>query len=158
MSQAPVTDEGKQAFLDALAKTGIIGSACRAAGVSRSAVYVWRQNDEQFADAYTEALADAHDTIEAEAHRRAVEGVTRQRALGSGENMQIIEELVYSDSLILALLKAKKPDEFAERTKAELTSPDGSLKPEHPTEAAARIASLFDEARRRREASDPLFE
>ena len=155
----PHDDTTKQAFLDALAKTGNVGLSLRASGIaSRQTVNAWRRDDEVFSAAYDEAIEDANDTLEAEAHRRAVEGVTRLKALGSGENMTIVEEVSYSDTLLLALLKANKPEKFAERSKTELTSPDGSFKPDSSTESAARIAALLDEARRRREAGDPLFE
>ena len=119
-----------------------------------------RDTDEQFSDAYDEAIANAADLAESELRRRAIDGVTRVKALGSGDNMTIIEEQQYSDTLLLALNKALKPEKFADRSKTELTSPDGSMSPAAgDTQAAARIAALLEEAKRRREAdSDPLFE
>lgn len=164
---APFDDTTKQAFLDALAESGIVATACRAAGIkSRISITNWREKDEAFNTAYLEAMAEAADGLEAEARRRAVEGVVRVKMIGSGDNAQIIDEIQYSDSLLSQLLKAKKPDEFAERSKTELSNPDGTLKNENDTSAAVRIAALLEEARRRRDAaseegdaeSDPLFE
>jgi hypothetical protein len=153
---APTTDEQRQTFLDALAKSGVIADACAAASVSRRQVYEWRK-DEQFEHAYKEACEEAADGLESEARRRAVEGVTRKRYNKDGDI--ISEEMVYSDTLLLALLKARKPNDFAERSKTEISNPDGSLKPDSPVEAGARIAALLEEAKRRREAGvDPLFE
>ena len=43
--------ETRQAFLDALARTGVIGTACAAAGITRPTVYAWRQ-DPDFEAAY----------------------------------------------------------------------------------------------------------
>lgn len=159
MSQA-YTDADKQKFLDHLAKTGVVAEALAAAGIkTRPTIIRWRETDEQFAAAYNDALADAADSLEAEARRRAVEGVVRTKVIGKGEDARVVDELHYSDSLLLALLKAKKPDEFAERTKTELTNPDGTFKPENETAAAARIAAIFEAAKKRRAAGeeDDLF-
>lgn len=157
------TDTTKQDFLDALAKSGVVGDAMLVAGIkARQTIKRWREEDELFAEAYNDAVADASDTLEAEARRRAVEGVVSIKWVGKGEDREPVEEVKYSDTLLLALLKAKKPDEFAERSKTEISNPDGSLKPENETEAAVRIAALLDAAKRRRDEgaadSDPLFE
>lgn len=152
-----LSDETKQLFLDALARTGIVADALRESGIKTYAtISKWRREDEQFSAAYDEALDFAADALEAEARRRAIEGVRRTRYDKDGK--LIAEEQVYSDTLLIHLLKANKPEKFAERTKSEITSPDGSFKPDNGTESAARIAALLDEARRRREAGDPLFE
>jgi hypothetical protein len=151
------TDNDKQLFLDALARTGIIADACREAKVSRPAVHSWRSKDPEFSAAYDAALEDAGDALESEARRRAIEGVERRRFDKDGN--VVLEEVVYSDSLMALLLKANKPDKFADRSKSEITSPDGSLRPAEPTEAAARMIAILDEAKRRKEAgSDPLFD
>ena len=156
-----ISDTQKQEFLEELARTGIVADAMRFAGIAaRNTIYRMRDTDEQFSDAYDEAIANAADLAESELRRRAIDGVTRVKALGSGDNMTIIEEQQYSDTLLLALNKALKPEKFADRSKTELTSPDGSMSPAAgDTQAAARIAALLEEAKRRREAdSDPLFE
>lgn len=155
------TDDQRQTFLDAFARCGIVKTALLAAGCTRAQLARWRRED-AFDAAYLEAQEDANDLLEGEARRRAFEGVVRERCLGAGDNARFIEELVYSDPLLLALLKANRPEKFAERTKSEITNPDGSLRPENATEGAARIAALLEEARRRRDASaiaedDDLF-
>lgn len=147
------TDNDKQLFLDTLARTGIIADACREAHVGRTAVKRWQDTDEQFSAAYDEALEDASDALESEARRRAIEGVERRRFDKDGN--VVLEETVYSDSLMALLLKANKPDKFADRSKTELSNPDGSLRTTEPTEAAARIAALLDSARRRRDDAAP---
>lgn len=156
----PYTDTDKQTFLDALAKCGIVSDALRAAGIkTRATVNRWREEDEAFSDAYDEALETAADTLEAEARRRAVEGVVSIKWVGKGDNREPVEEVRYSDPLLIALLKANKPDKFADRSKTELSNPDGSLQPENEVQAAARIAALLDAARHRKDGSgDPLFE
>lgn len=150
------TDDQRQTFLDVLARTGIIADACREAGTTRTTVRNWRNSDEVFNAAYDEAMEEAADAVESELRRRAIEGVTRQKMIGSGDNAILIEEQQYSDTLILALAKATKPDKFAERTKAEITSPDNAFKPADPTQAAARLASILDAARERKARGETL--
>lgn len=150
---ATKTDTDKQTFLDALAKTGVVADACGMAKTTRPTVAKWRANDEEFAAAYDNAMEDALDTIESAARTRAVQGVTRKRYDKEGNLLS--EEIVYSDSLAMFLLKGGRPEKFADRTKSEITSPDGSLKPTSDTEAAARLAALLDDARRRRTNTPP---
>ncbi|KFH18415.1 hypothetical protein ELZ19_06790 [Brucella abortus] len=76
-------DARKTAFLEAYARTGVIGDGCRAAGVSRSTYKRWRygskatgeEPDEEFDRACQDALDCAVDDAELELRRRAVEGV-----------------------------------------------------------------------------------
>lgn len=152
---APKTDDDKQAFLDALSKSGLIADACIVAGIERTSPHRWRKEDPQFAQAFDDALEFAGDSLEKEARRRAMEGVHRKRYDKDGN--LISEEIVYSDTLMLALLKANKPDKFIDRSKAEISNPDGSLKPDSPTDAAARIAAILEEGRRRRDQQDDIF-
>ena len=149
------TDENKELFLEALARSGVIGSACRAAGISRATAVRWRKEDPLFLEAFNDALADASDELEHEARRRAYEGVTSEKIIGSGDNARVVIETRYSDTLMLALLKAKKPDEFADRSKTEFSNPDGTMRPESTDNAAVRLAAILDEARRRRDNGDP---
>lgn len=148
------SDDDKQSFLDTLARTGVILDACTAIGCSRSTVTLWR-NDPQFNEAYEQALLDAADGLESEARRRAVEGVVRVRFDKAGN---AYDEITYSDPLLLALLKARKPHEFAERSKSEISGPEGKPIETNDMSAAVRLASLLEEARvRRAQAEDDLF-
>lgn len=156
----PATDEQKQTFLDALAKCGVVSDALGAAGISsHSTVRGWRQ-DPAFDEAYRDALETSADTLESEARRRAVEGIEVKRY--DKEGQLVATEYRYSDPLLMFLLKGNKPDKFAERTKNELSSPDGSMTPTADTQTAARLVAILDEARRRRDAAsddaDPMFE
>ena len=56
-------------------------------------------------------MAQATDILEREARRRAVEGVVHYVRGPDGE---LLEERRYSDSLLLALLKAHRPGHFRE--------------------------------------------
>src|SRR4051794_24210711 len=79
MGKAAGTDieAAKARFLAELGRHGIVREACRAAGVSRSTAYLMKKDDAAFGAAWTEALSEAADAVEYEAHRRSVEGVER---------------------------------------------------------------------------------
>ena len=94
----------KKAFLEELRQKYSVYHACKAAGIGRTTVYAWRQDDEEFAKAWDAALADAADVLEASAYQRALEGDT---------------------TLTIFLLKGAMPDKYKERTSTELTGAGG---------------------------------
>jgi hypothetical protein len=108
------------AFLAHLAETGILSDAAAAAGVDRSNVFRRRQDDPEFAQAVEQAIDMAADKLEAEARRRALEGVEEPVYQGG----QLVgTKRVYSDSLLALLLKGRRKKVFAERI--EQTGADG---------------------------------
>lgn len=108
------------AFLAALAECGILTQASEAAGVDRATVWRRRQDDAEFSAACDQAIDMAADKLEAEARRRAVEGVEEPVYQGG----QLIgTKTVYSDSLLALLLKGRRKRVFAERV--EQTGADG---------------------------------
>ena len=108
------------AFLAHLAETGILSDAAAAANVDRSNVWRRRQDDAEFAQAVEQALDMAADKLEAEARRRALEGVEEPVYQGG----QLVgTRTVYSDSLLALLLKGRRKKVFAERI--EQTGADG---------------------------------
>lgn len=62
-------------FLEQLTATGNVSLSASSAGTTTSAVYALKRRDADFAAAWDQALEDAADTLEAEARRRAVQGV-----------------------------------------------------------------------------------
>jgi len=108
------------AFLAHLAETGILSDAAAAAGVDRSNVWRRRQEDAEFAQAVEQALDMATDKLEAEARRRALDGVEEPVYQGG---QQVGTRTVYSDSLLALLLKGRRKKVFAERI--EQTGADG---------------------------------
>jgi AcrR family transcriptional regulator len=62
-------------FLEALADTGVVTDAAKAAGINSTTVYARRRGDADFAAAWEQALEDSADALEREARRRAVRGV-----------------------------------------------------------------------------------
>ena len=110
----------KRVFLNHLALSANVTSSARVARVERGTVYRWKEQDPVFADAWAQALEEATDILEAEARRRAVEGI-EEPILSRGE---IINDPVtgsrlmrrrYSDGLMRFLLKAHRPSRFGER-------------------------------------------
>jgi hypothetical protein len=114
------------AFLGALVEMGQVGKAAVAAGVDRRTVWVRRQEDAEFARAYEEAMGAAATLLEDEAVRRAQEGVRRLKFNSkTGEPYVDPEtgkpyvEHEYSDTLLLALLRAHLPERYRERRQVE---------------------------------------
>lgn len=158
MAEIKTNDELKQAYLDALAERGVMTHACKAVGISRVLVGKWRLADAQFTIAESEAKDEAADMLEAEAYRRAFDGVENTKYAGSGENIREYVETRYSDTLTMFLLKGFRPDKYRERTSTELSGPGGQPVELDATSAAARLAGILEAARQRKEAdSDPLF-
>ena len=85
--------------------------------------------DLDFAAAWEEAEERAVDRLEAEAWRRAVDGVP-EPLVSSGkvvrdDDGQPLAIRRYSDTLMLALLKARRPEKFKDRAVVEHDIADG---------------------------------
>jgi hypothetical protein len=111
--------ERQQQFLEYLAETGNVSRAAKLVGSSTARVYAMRHNDPAFRQAWDEAEEIAADRLEAEAWRRAVEGV-EEPAVNAGrlvrdEAGNAVMVRRYSDMLLLALLKAHRPAKFNTR-------------------------------------------
>ncbi len=106
----------KRAFLEDFRLYGGVTRACEVAGVSRVTYQKWREHDERFDQDCNRAIVEAVDRLEEEARRRAFDGVVREKGIyykGTAIGKEIITE--YSDTLLLALLKAHKPEKYKER-------------------------------------------
>ena len=108
-------------FLATFRKTGNVTQACGQTKTQRSTVYKWQEHDDAFAAAYRQAELEATELLEAEAHRRAVDGTRRLKfgkdgdALTDPETGELYVELQYSDALLMFLLKARAPEKYRER-------------------------------------------
>ena len=114
----------KRAFLEAFALMGIVRHACESVPVDRTTVWDWRQDDPVFAADFKKAQEDAADRLEAEAFRRAHDGVERYVTNNKGVvylDGQPLVERVYSDSLMQTLLRAHRPERFRERSSVDLS-------------------------------------
>lgn len=116
----------QRAFLAALAETGIVTYAAKAAKVDAATAYSLRQVDEGFAEKWRLAREGAADRMEKEALRRAVQGVDEPVFGSGGTGMGTVEVgsiRRYSDTLLIFMLKGIRPDKYRERR--ELVGADG---------------------------------
>lgn len=102
----------QEGFLTHLRETGNVSAAARAAGTCRSRCYEWRRRDRGFAAAWADALEEAADRLEMEAFRRAVTGVGEDRFF---QGSVVGEVTRYSDSLLMFLLRARRPATYGLR-------------------------------------------
>lgn len=108
-----ITTEEKQKFVDGLAEGLSVIDAAGTTGRARQSFYRLREGDPEFASAWKTAYAEGTDLLEKEAERRALEGVSR-RSYDKDGNL-IREEQVYSDTLMIFMLKARRPNKFRDR-------------------------------------------
>lgn len=81
-----------------------VAGACRSAGISRVAAYAWRNDDAEFAAEWDDAVEAGTDNLEDIAVKRASDS---------------------SDTLLIFLLKARRPDKFKDKIVNEHTGKDG---------------------------------
>jgi hypothetical protein len=121
----PKFTKARQAeFIEQLRRCGNVSEAARLIGVPRPTVYDQRERDEEFASAWTDAIAEAMDGLEAEARRRAVDGYEQEVFYG-GKRCGTVRK--YSDGLLTFLLRAHRPDLFQEERRAETGADSGVL-------------------------------
>jgi hypothetical protein len=107
------TPKLRAAFLGALAETGgNVTAACKKAKLPRATAYEWRDEDEAFRKDWDAALEIGTDALEDEALRRARDGV-KKPIYQQGKRVGYVQE--YSDTLLIFMLKARRPDKFRER-------------------------------------------
>lgn len=106
-----------------------VAAACRVVGISRQLAYVRRAEDPEFRDSWVEAVDVSIDLMEQIAHRRATTGEartvvsTRRRRELNAEGVLVVVaeettetvETHVSDSLLVTMLKAHRPDRYRER-------------------------------------------
>lgn len=171
-------------FFSELAIDGNVTRASRCANLDYKSLYRQRKMDAEFADRWTAALDSYADTLEAEAFRRAVQGVSKpisyqgqftyemerdakgrviydevdegqqdkdgkpilskvpRYKLDEHGRPTVVAIKEYSDSILLAMLKAKKPQEYRDNSRVELGNVPGETfkTDETPLQAARKIA------------------
>ena len=136
------TPKKRANFLEALSECGNIKKSAKIAKIGRQTAYRWRRTDEDFAKAWDEALELGIDALEDEAMRRAVDGYLKPVFHG-GKQVGSVRE--YSDTLLIFLLKGRRPERYAERRNVKLS---GALEVERENprdEVDAMIAALREE-------------
>lgn len=126
----------RERFLRLLAEFGNITLAANGCSVSRKTIYEWRKTDPDFAADWLEAEQVAADHLEAEVRRRGVAGVN-EPVFYQGKRCGEVQR--YSDSLLMFLTKAKRP-EFRDRM--EHSGPNGAA---IPLNISVKTADLSDE-------------
>ena len=130
-------------YLAALERTGNPMLASRESGLSRADVMSLRESDAAFSRAYDDAIGQAAELLEAEAWRRALDGVPVPLMSGGklvldGSNSPI-QVRRYSDSLLALLLRGCKPEKFSTRGQSSI--------PADPLESLKDIAFDHDPPR-----------
>jgi hypothetical protein len=126
------------AFLAALETNGIVSLAARQAGINHSTAQRTAKSEPSFAVAWAEALDLSIATLEAEARRRALEGVRKPlvcrgevvgRWIKDGKEVRKGTEAAewepiyvheYSDSNAQFLLRAHRPEVYGERSETRV--------------------------------------
>lgn len=112
------TPKKRAAFLEGLASSASVTTACLLAGFGRRSAYDWRAADEDFAADWEDALEAGTDLMEDEMRRRAVEGVDEPR-FHDGQICGHVRKC--SDSLLIFMLKARRPDKYRDRAEVSHT-------------------------------------
>lgn len=98
------TTEKEQAFFASLREGHSVAGACKSAGFARRTAYEWRAADEAFRAAWDDAVEEGTDELEDEAVQRAKDG---------------------SDTLLIFMLKSRRPETYKDRAWHEHTGPRG---------------------------------
>ncbi len=136
------TPKKRADFLEALSECGNIKKSAKKTKISRDTVYRWRREDEEFAKAWDEALELGIDALEDEAMRRAVDGYLKPVFHG-GKKVGSVRE--YSDTLLIFLLKGRRPERYAERRNVKWNGAPAIERPSPQDEVDAMIAALREE-------------
>lgn len=104
-----MTPKRKKAFLNHLTEGGSVAGACSAAGISRQTCYDWRGNSSRegvpgFREDWESAIEAGTDLLEEKARERALNG---------------------SDTLMIFLLKGRRPNKYRDNAKVEHTGGGG---------------------------------
>jgi Bacteriophage Sf6, terminase small subunit-like len=92
------TPKKRALFLGALTEGASVTAACNRAVITRRTVYNWWEADPEFAAAWDDAIEAGTDALEDEALRRAKDK---------------------SDTLLIFLLKARRPEKYKDRVSTE---------------------------------------
>lgn len=142
-------EKGWQAkFIKRLAETANVSAACKRAKCSRQEAYRTRDEDAEFDGAWKEALEIATEALELEARRRAEKGVL-EPVFFQGVKAGAIRR--YSDTLMIFLLKAHKPEIYRDKLDIKHSGHVGFT----ADDAAQAEKELDDFARRKADLSTP---
>ena len=118
MKDDATTNDRIDRFFANLARTDHVTESAATSGIDRAVLYKRRREDPEFAARWDAAREAYADTLEAEAHRRAVIGTDKGIW---HQGVQVGVEKQYSDGLLSQMLKAKRREY---RDKVELGNAD----------------------------------
>ncbi len=107
--------------LAALAETANVLKSSEIAKIARRTAYDWKAADPEFAGEWGKALDIGVDALEDEATRRAVDGVD-EPVFYQGEAVGVVRK--YSDTLLIFLLKGRRPEKYRDRPSHAIGVPD----------------------------------
>ncbi len=103
------TDELKEKFLEALAKEGLVRTACATIHVSRETIRIHQNKDAKFAEAILQAKADHLRPLRQAGWDRAVDGVVTE-TIYNDQGILLKEKITYSDPVLIKLLTRHDKD------------------------------------------------
>jgi|3_EtaG_2_1085321.scaffolds.fasta_scaffold02272_3 hypothetical protein len=116
------TTKKDEKFFAALAETCVVTYACKLAGYARRSVYEWREADKKFRAKWDDAIEQGIDVLERAAYERAVQGV-EVPVFDKGEIVGTTTK--YSDTLLIFLMKGRRPERYRDNHTVEHTGPEG---------------------------------
>ena len=119
------TTSAQSRFLAAFGGLGNINNASRAAKIGRTTHYWWLKTDPTYQARFEAARQRAVDTLADEAVRRARDGVKRlvtYQGKAVRHEGQVVWETLYSDAILMFLLKAWDRKTFGDAVKIDLSS------------------------------------
>jgi len=112
-AQGKKREKLQAAFLTAFRESCTVTQAAKTAGVGRRTHYDWLTADPSYQTQFEDLEEAVTETLEREAMRRASEG-TLKPVFYQGKPCGDIRE--YSDTLMIFLLKARRPETYRERS------------------------------------------
>ena len=119
-AEAAERQRKQTAFLAAFAEHATVSAAATAARVRRRTHYDWLETDEEYARRFKDVQETVTEALEAEARRRGQSGV-EEPVFYQGRRVDTIRR--YSDTLLIFLLKARRPEVYRERYDHNVSGP-----------------------------------
>lgn len=144
----PITEKEWDVFFDFLALNGSVRGSAQAINRSFRTLYKHKSKDPDIKKRWEEAEAEYNDAIEAEMHRRGVEGVDKP-IFYQGKQVATIKE--YSDQVLMKMAEGHMPEKYG-RQRVEMTGRDGKdLQTPDSSEIARRLLATMREAMKKGE-------
>jgi hypothetical protein len=125
-------------FLKYLAQSGNVAWSCEKARIRQGAAYQERKVNALFAAQWAEAMEVSLSVLEVEARRRAVEG-TLLPVYSKGKKVGVATK--YSDTLLMFLMKAAKPEVYRDNVSIEHNVGEKTLSTAAALISAMRVAA-----------------